>query len=196
MLAVTGYNTTIVQSLLSLIPTRETVRRIAPGETLGDAVKAERFVFAAGLLLGKAVSEYQDGDMEAVMQANYYWPVRLCEQILAENPAARIVVLGSESGIKGSHDTVYAGAKAALHKYVETKKLKPYQQLVCVAPSIVEDSGMTQRRQDLDNLERRRREHPKGRLLKAKEVARLIHFLLYVDRGYISGTTIVMNGGA
>lgn len=192
----TGYNTTIVQSLLSLIPTHETVRRIAPGETLGDAVKAERFVFAGGLLLGKAVNDYHDGDMETVMQANYYWPVTLCEQILAENPAARIVVLGSESGIKGSYDTVYAGAKAALHKYVETKKLKPDQQLVCVAPSIIEDSGMTQRRQDLDNLERRRREHPKGRFMKAEEVARLIHFLLYVDPGYISGTTIVMNGGA
>jgi NAD(P)-dependent dehydrogenase (short-subunit alcohol dehydrogenase family) len=75
-------------------------------------------------------------------------------------------------------------------------KIKPQQQIVCVSPGIIEDAGMTVRREDRVNLARRRDMHPKRRFLRAIEVARMIHFLLYVDEGYTSGVVIRMNGGA
>ena len=87
--------------------------------------------------------------------------VRICEHLLTNNPRARIAVLGSESW-RGSYDTTYFLAKAALNAYVERRRLtSPDQQLVVVSPTIVMDSGMTQRRDDLDQVteraERRRR---------------------------------------
>ena len=54
---------------------------------------------------------------------------------------------------------------------------------------------MTLRRTDRDRLERRAAKHPKRRFLDAADVARLVHFLLYVDRGYVSGCVIRMHGG-
>jgi hypothetical protein len=54
---------------------------------------------------------------------------------------------------------------------------------------------MTLRRDDTENLERRREEHPKKRFLTSLEVAKMVHHLLYVDEGYTTGTVIRMNGG-
>ena len=104
-------------------------------------------------------------------------------------------MIGSESGFAWGFDGAYAGAKAALHCYVENKPLRPKQQLVCIAPGIIEDAGMTERRMDKENLEKRRKDHPKHRFLTSDEVAKLAHFLLYVDQGYISNVVIRMNGG-
>ena len=202
ILAVTGRNTTIIERLEGLLPAGETVRRWpwhpCHGESLveNDLLMAERHVLAGGLLHQKTIAEQSLDEVRESLDANLLRPVLLCEGILASNPRARICVVGSDSGFMGSHDTTYALAKAALHAYVETKRVSGEQQLVCVAPSIIWDSGMTQRRNDLSELPARAKAHPKGRFLTAEEVARLIRFLLYEDKGYVTNTVVRMNGGA
>lgn len=199
VLAVTGRGTTIVKCLERLLPAGETIARWpwrdgGPGE---DALAmAARHVLAGGLLHGKRIAEQSPDEIRESLHANLLRPVLLCEAILARNPAARICVVGSESGFKGSHDTTYALAKAALHAYVETRRISGEQQLVCVAPSIIWDSGMTRRRGDRDELAARAAAHPKGRFLMAEEVARMIRFLLYEDKGCTTNTVVRMNGGA
>lgn len=192
MLAVTGYRSTITQELLRLLPEDEAVVRI---DNLGPPPTAQRYLLAGGYLAGKRMANQTASELNDTITANLTTPLLLCEHILADNPVARICLIGSESGFAWSHDDTYAAAKAAMHRYVETKKLQPDQQLICVAPSIISDTRMTKARTDLVNLERRRLEHPKKRFLKAVEVAKLIHFLLYVDEGYLSGQVIRMNGG-
>ncbi len=54
---------------------------------------------------------------------------------------------------------------------------------------------MSTRRKDVDNLERRRTEHPKERFVSSAEVAAMVHHVLYVDAGYTTGTVIRMHGG-
>ena len=188
MLAVTGYNSKIVQELIPLLPEGEEVIR-------NGVVGASRFVLCAGRMTPSRLASQTGENIAETMEVNCFQPIRLCEYVLQHVDNARICVIGSESAYTWSFDDAYAASKAALHRYVETKKLGPNQQLICVAPSIISDTGMTERRTDLENLERRRQEHPKKRFLKAAEVARLIHFLLYVDEGYLSGQVIRMNGG-
>ena len=192
MLAVTGLGSTIVKELRGLLPPDEEVIRIA--DRVWPPV-ADRYFLCAGVLRPKMLHEQSAEEIAETLNVNCMQPIMLCDEILRCHKAARIVVMGSQSGITWSYDGAYAAAKAALHRYVETKKLGPHQQLVCVAPSIIEDTGMTRARTDHENLARRTREHPKQRLLKAVEVARLVHFLLYVDQGYISGTVIRVDGG-
>jgi len=193
MLAVTGFHSKIVDELRKLLPGGE---EIVPFDRLIDPkVWCDRYLFCAGVLRPKRLEEQSLDERDESWHVNLIRPMLLCDEILARNSRARIVVMGSESGFSWSFDGTYAAAKAALHRYVETKKLKPDQQLVCVAPSIIEDCGMTMRREDTENLERRRKAHPKQRFLKAVEIAKLIHFLLYVDQGYISNTVIRVNGG-
>ena len=192
MLAVTGYRSNIITELRKLLPTDEAMTRI---DTFDNPPVVDRYVLAGGYLAGKKLLDQNAGEVNATIFANLLKPMALCGSILAENPMARICILGSESGFAWSHDDTYAAAKCAIHKYVETKKLGPQQQLICIAPSIIRNAGMTERRTDLVNLEQRRLSHPKKRFLQAIEVARLIHFLLYVDEGYLSGQVIRMNGG-
>jgi NAD(P)-dependent dehydrogenase (short-subunit alcohol dehydrogenase family) len=195
-LAINGGSSAIARALVSeWTPPSEVVYSIPRGADM--PLTAMRYLFCQGLLFGKRADELTDDQVAECYHVNFTWVANQCDRILDANDYARICVLGSESAFAGSYDGAYAGAKRELHGYVETKRLRtPDQQLVCIAPSIIADAGMTTRRTDLDNLERRRTAHPKGRFLKATEVASLIHHVLYVDSGYLSGVTIRMNGGA
>jgi NAD(P)-dependent dehydrogenase (short-subunit alcohol dehydrogenase family) len=184
MLVVTGMGSTIVQELQELLPDEQIVRVDANAIFVPQS---DRYLLCAGVIRPKMLSVQTEEEVAETLNVNFVWPAQMCELILSENMTARICVIGSESGYSGSFDMAYAGAKAAMHMFIETSKLQPRQQLVGIAPSIIEDSGMTNRRQDVDNLSTRRKEHPKGRFLEAMEVAKLVKHVLYEDRGYLSG---------
>lgn len=193
MLAVTGYNSRLVQELRQLLPDGEELVAIARRGPVME--EARRFLLCAGVIRPARLTSQGDDEAHETMDVNCFEPIRLCEHILERFEDARICIIGSESGFTWSFDDAYAASKVALHRYVETRRIGPKQQLVAIAPSIIEDAGMTMAREDVENLERRREMHPKRRFLKSREVAKLIHFLLYRDEGYLSGTVIRMNGG-
>jgi NAD(P)-dependent dehydrogenase (short-subunit alcohol dehydrogenase family) len=193
MLAVTGYRSKIVEELIPLLPEGEEVVAIAQKGAVME--EARRFLICAGMLRAARLTSQTTDEAAETMEVNCFRPIRLCEHILERFDDARICIMGSESGFTWSFDDAYAASKVSLHRYVETRKIGPKQQLICIAPSIIEDAAMTLARDDHENLERRRLESPKRRFLKAVEVARLIHFLLYVDEGYLTGQVLRMNGG-
>jgi 3-oxoacyl-[acyl-carrier protein] reductase len=195
MLAVTGYNSQLVKELRGFLPKEEEVVAINHRDEIVSVPFCERYLLCAGIIRPKRLDEQSAEEIGETLTVNCIRPMQLADAILEKNDAARICIIGSESGYAWSYDGAYAAAKAALHRYVETKKLKPAQQLVCIAPSIIEDTLMTFMRQDTENLDRRRAEHPKRRFLKAVEIARVIHFVLYQDEGYLSGQVIRVNGG-
>lgn len=161
-------------------------------------ISGERYLFCAGLIRQKPIAEQTEAEITETMMVNAISVIRECERLLAVNPKARICVIGSESAFKGSFDGAYAAAKAALHRYVETKRLQsPDQQLVCVAPTHILNTGMCNRRNadGVELMEKRRLEHQKQRWLQPIEVARLVHFLLCQDQGYLTNIVIRMNGG-
>lgn len=156
----------------------------------------ERFLICSGFLAGKPICEMPTEIAARTFLENCANVMALCDMILDHNSEARIVVIGSESGISGSFDTAYAAAKAGLHQYVENKRLAcPGQQLVCIAPTIIWDSGMTQRRDDLANVQSRGEARRRGKWLDAREVAALAHFVLYQDSGSLSNIVIRQHGG-
>ena len=199
---VTGINTTIIYALSELIdepllrPEIDLASFEVPKISLEDIRSEDRYVLAQGHMVSASITEQSAKQISAGLSVNLISVMQICELALSHNPKARICVLGSMSAIRGSYDEIYACSKAALHRYVQTRRLSsPDQQLVGVAPTIIEDSGMTQRRSDLQRLESRKELIPKRRFVSAIEVARLIHFLLYVDEGYVTNTMIPMHGG-
>jgi 3-oxoacyl-[acyl-carrier protein] reductase len=194
MIAIRGHSSSIALQLVKMLKLGETVCNIERGERM--PYDADRYLFCAGVLRNEPVERQTDGEISESFRVNCAQVIAGCERIIKHNPRARICVIGSESGFAGSFDGIYAAGKAGLHRYVETRRLlSACQQLVCVAPGIIEDSGMTRRRTDMDALKARVERHPKRRFLKAEEVARVVHFLLYVDQGYITNQVIRMNGG-
>lgn len=165
VIAVTGYRTTIAKALGEF----DRIEKIEPDRL---PVGISKFVLAAGVLHGKRVLDLSAVEAYETVQANMISPIKLCERILAEIPTARICVVGSCSGIRGSFDELYAASKAGLHQYVRTRKVSDQQQLVAVAPIIIADSGMTRRRSDYPQVLEKRE------TVTAKDVASVIYGLL------------------
>jgi NAD(P)-dependent dehydrogenase (short-subunit alcohol dehydrogenase family) len=190
MIGITGKRSAITKHFVANIPEAEIV--YGTTETLPHDL--DSYFLCAGALAGKDALSLSDEEALEIFRVNYLDVVRFCEAVFNENPRAKICVMGSESGFKGSFDTVYGGTKAALHLYVQSKKLlHPEQHLVCVAPTVIEDTGMTQRRKDLDATLERGKTQKLGRWLKADEVARVARMAL--TEVSLCNSVIRMTGG-
>lgn len=196
MIAVRGSGSAIVKVLREMLAVdKEMVVEVDRNAEM--PLDADRYLFCAGVLRQKPIADQDHAEIAESFFVNAAYVIQDCDRLIARNDKARICVIGSESGFSWSYDGAYAAAKAALHRYVETKRLRtPAQQLIGIAPTIIRDARMTLARKDLADLDRRAAAHPKGRFLWAKEVARLVNFVLYEDDGFLSGTVLRMNGGA
>ena len=105
-----------------------------------------------------------------------------------------LIIIGSESGYKGSFDLSYALSKSSLKLYVEQKRLEENQQILLISPSTIGDLGMTIRRKDKENLEKYKEKHPKKRFLSSKELTDLI-INLFASTNYLTNIEIGLNGG-
>lgn len=156
----------------------------------------DAYVINTGVLYSKSLSEQSIAEMESSVHVNMLSTVRLCEAILQQNKQATVLIVGSESGLKGSYDTSYFLTKAAIRAYVRERALtSPQQRLVLLSPSTISDAGMTARRQDTERLAQYQAQHPKQRFLTSAEVAKVIADLLSDTYDYLSNTEIELNGG-
>lgn len=186
MLGITGSKSTIVGELCAMLPDGEEYEFSDCGNIRLDH---DRYFLATGFLAGKSLTEISDSDFRRTFTINFFDVAELCDRIIEANDRARIVVMGSMSGFRGSHDMAYAGAKAALHLYAETKRLRTAEQFLCaVAPHIIIDSNMTQRRMDLASLKARGEATRMGRWITAREVAEVVRWALYDAPNYSSNT--------
>ena len=136
----------------------------------------DKYLITLGYLLPKKISDQTRHEVLNSMAINLLYPVKLIERIIEKNQKARIVIIGSESGFKGSYDTSYFISKAAISSYVREKRIKfAGQQLVMIAPSVILDTKMTQERKDYNKVLKRVSDLPKKRYLISSEVAKLIY---------------------
>ena len=192
-ICISGWRSKIAEEFRTFLPPSEQTIWGKPCEP--NFPTAERYLFCNGLLRPKRAGDQTQAERDESWLVNYISIATQCDWIFAHNSAARVCIIGSESAYRGSFDEIYTTSKAALHNYVTGKRLRTWsQQLVCISPGIIEDAGMTTRRRDTGNLNRRRSEHPMGRFATAREVASLAHHLLY-HQPYVSGTVVRMHGG-
>lgn len=193
VIGIAGASSSIATEFCKLLPPGVTPLR----ESLCEMESGlDRYLICTGFLAGKRLTEIETADAWLEWRKNFFEVARFCDLAFVANPKTRICVIGSESGFAGSYDMTYAGAKAALHLYVETKQLeRPEQQLVAIAPTVILDSGMTQRRKDLDAVERRFRATRHGRPLWAAEVAAQAYQALFIASPFLSNTVIRMGAG-
>ncbi|MGB2742318.1 MAG: SDR family NAD(P)-dependent oxidoreductase [Cognaticolwellia sp.] len=157
---------------------------------------SDYYIFTNGLLHSKRINEQSTREVLNSFSINLISIVRICDYVLDNNKKAKIIILGSESGKKGSYDTSYFLSKAALKKYVEERRLSSKeQQILMVSPSIIEDSGMTMRRCDVNNLDENRNNHPKGRFLATNEISSFISYIIVSECDYLSNCEVEINGG-
>ena len=152
------------------------------------------FVIATGFLQPKPITLQTSAEISRSFLINSAGPVIFSEYILSQVENARVILIGSESGKKGSYDLSYALSKSSLRMYVTQKIVAPCQQLLLISPSTISDFGMTIRRKDMSRLENYRCNHPKQRFLEASELCDLIVAVLN-STNYLTNIEIDLNGG-
>lgn len=201
---------------LSSLPGTGTAVRVDLGTTdgPGQAVSAalerlgrlDALVVCAGHLVEARLEDLSRDQWDRTMAVNLRAPYLLAQSAnsaLRQSPAGRIVLTGSTSGLQGGVGTVaYAASKGGIIAMVRSLALGFADSPVrvnCVAPGWVDTpfndpywARVGDGPEARAALERR---IPVGRQGEPDEVAAFISFLLSPESNYLTGQTIVIDGG-
>lgn len=136
--------------------------------------------------------EVMDNNVISIINWNHY----LLPPMLEERNGS-MILMSSITGLKGNiGQTAYAASKAAMMGMARSLAHEVGRfgiRVNCVAPGLI-DSDMTQA-MPKEKLKAMRQDIPLRRLGQPQEVAKLIDFLISDNSQYLTGQTIVLDGG-
>jgi 3-oxoacyl-[acyl-carrier protein] reductase len=154
----------------------------------------------AGITRDNLLLRMKEDEWDAIMDTNLKSAYRLSKAVLRGMMKARhgrIVNIGSVVGVSGNAGQAnYAAAKAALIGFSKSLAQEIGSRNItvnCVAPGFI-DTDMTRALTDAQRLKLIER-IPLGRLGLPEDVAHAVAFLASREAGYITGTTLHVNGG-
>jgi acetoacetyl-CoA reductase len=165
-----------------------------------DLGSVDVLVNNAGITRDGTMHKMSFEQWNAVIQTNLASCFNMCRCVIESmraNKFGRIVNIGSINGQAGQYGQVnYAAAKSGIHGF--TKALAQEGAAVgitvnAIAPGYI-DTEMV-RAVPPNVLEKIVARIPVGRLGKAEEIARGVAFLVADDAGFITGSTMSINGG-
>jgi NAD(P)-dependent dehydrogenase (short-subunit alcohol dehydrogenase family) len=167
--------------------------------------RADALVALAGIVVSGNLTEQSDADVERVIQLNLTSQVNLSKRLVSnwvsQKTKGNIVFVSSwVDHVPWPGITPYSASKAglvALCRGLAREYAKHGIRANLIAPGIV-DVGMAakQWREEPEYQARAKRAIPLGRLQHPDEVAKGIAFLLSEDSSYMTGATLLMDGGA
>jgi len=170
-----------------------------------EGEKPDALVALAGIVVSGNLTEQSDADVERVIHLNLTSQINLSKRIvsnwLTRKTKGNIVFVSSwVDHVPWPGITPYSASKAglvALCRGIAREYAKNGIRANLIAPGIV-DVGMAakQWREEPDYQARAKRAIPLGRLQYPDEVAKGIAFLLSDDSSYMTGSTLLMDGGA
>jgi len=152
----------------------------------------------AGIIRDNAFPALSDQDWDEVLDTSldgFYNVVHpLVMPMIRTRNGGRIVTIASAAGVMGNRGQVnYSAAKAGVIGATKALAIELATRRItvnCVAPGLIE-TDMTET-VDLDQM---LKWVPMNRAGRAEEVAALVGFLMSDEAGYITGTTLDINGG-
>lgn len=192
-IGITGWNSKISMEFRHLYSDCEMCERIEWKNSNFDPQRYKRYLLCHGLLIPKNSGSMSRIEIEKIFESNFYSFTKICSRIFDNNAKARVCIITSESAYRGSYNEAYSGSKLLLTKYIQKMKLEfPEQSLFGISPGIIEDAGMTTRRTDHYNLQRKRLAHRQKRFVTSAEIARVVDACL--NTTFVSGTIVRMHG--
>ena len=155
----------------------------------------------AGIFPKADLGEIRRDDLDEILSTNFYgtvFSVQACLPWLEESGRGRIILTSSITGpITGDPGWSHYGAsKAAQLGFMRTAAMELAAKKVtinAVLPGNVESEGLEDQGQDY--LDRMAAAIPLGRLGKPEEVGHAALFFATPEAGYITGQTLVVDGG-
>lgn len=167
-------------------------------EELGGSVDV--LVNNAGITRDGTLHRMDHASWQAVIDTNLGSCFNMCRCVIdgmREKSFGRIVSIGSVNGQAGQYGQVnYAAAKSGIHGFTKALAQEGAGKNVTVnaiAPGYV-DTDMVRAVPEAV-LEKIIAKIPVGRLGKAEDIARTVVFLVADDAGFITGSTVSVNGG-
>ena len=172
------------------------VKRIS--EDMGGSI--DILVNNAGITRDKTLHRMDKDQWQAVLDTNLgscFNMSRVVIDTMREREFGRIVNVGSINGQAGQYGQVnYAAAKSGIHGFTKALAQEGASKGITVnaiAPGYV-DTDMV-RAVKPEVLEKIIAGIPVGRLGRAEDIARTVVFLVADDAGFITGSTLSVNGG-
>ncbi|MEQ9812871.1 MAG: acetoacetyl-CoA reductase [Azospirillaceae bacterium] len=170
------------------------------GKIAGELGPVEVLVNNAGITRDGTMHRMSHDEWQAVIDTNLGSCFNMCRAVIdgmRERSFGRIVNIGSINGQAGQYGQVnYAAAKSGIHGFTKALAQEGAPKGITVnaiAPGYI-DTDMV-RAVPPNVLEKIVARIPVGRLGHAEEIARGVVFLVSDDGGFITGSTLSINGG-
>ena len=154
----------------------------------------------AGITRDGTLHKMTPEDWQQVIQTNLSSCFNMCRAVIEgmrEREYGRIVNIGSINGQAGQYGQVnYAASKSGIHGFTKALAQEGAGKGITVnaiAPGYIETSMVSAVPERV--LEKIVARIPVGRLGQPEEIARGVSFLISPDAGFITGSTLSINGG-
>lgn len=155
----------------------------------------------AGINPVAEVSNIKDSDIDDTIQINLVAPLRIIRGLvpaMIENQYGRIVNISSIwSTVSKPGRTVYSASKSGLNGITRTMAVELAKNNILinsVAPGFV-NTELTRQNNTYNDIQLIEKSIPMQRLAEPEEIAELVYFLVSNANTYITGQTIVIDGG-
>lgn len=155
----------------------------------------------AGINILGAVDSISDYDVDTMLGTNLIGPIALIREIVPSMKivgSGKIVNISSIWGIRSKENrTLYSATKFALNGVTKalSRELGEHNILVnSLCPGYV-NTELTQKNVPPEEQQKIKATIPLGRFAEPKEIAKTVAFLISSDNTYITGQTIIIDGG-
>ena len=156
----------------------------------------------AGIAKTQPISFIKEEDLQKIFSTNTFTPILLVKQLLRKkkiNKNASLVFTSSVSAIKSDlGNSVYGASKAALQSYVRycARELAPKSiRANSIHPGMVTTPLITGGAHSDDDLQTDAQKYPLGRYGSPEEIAWSIIYLLSDASAWITGHSLIIDGG-
>ena len=169
-------------------------------ETFAQYGRIDILVNNVGLVRDNFLMLMSDEDWDSLLRANLTSLFHCCKAVIRKmipQRKGKIVNISSISGILGtSGQTNYAATKGGMISFTKSlaRELGPFNIHVnAVAPGLIESEVVS--KMPKEKVEAILKSSSLGRIGKSEEVAKVVLFLASEHSAYITGQTIVVDGG-
>lgn len=155
----------------------------------------------AGINILGAVDSLSDDDMDAMLGTNLIGPIALIREVvpsMKNTGYGKIINISSIWGIRSKENrTLYSATKFALNGVTKSlaRELGSYNILInSVCPGYV-NTELTQKNVPQEEQVKIKATIPLGRFAQPDEIAQTVAFLISSSNTYITGQTIIIDGG-